>query len=103
MLPRLSLAAGARADHEIAAALGDGATRCGISSGQSLPIAIEKHDDIAICGRLGAGPTRPPIAALAQDSRREHRPLAPRSTVRSVLPLFDDDDVVHRAGRPPRQ
>src|ERR1700720_1708690 len=63
---RLSFAADARADYEIAEALGDRLDKARDQLGAITAVAIEKHDDVAILGSLGAGPTGPAIAALAQ-------------------------------------
>ena len=62
---RLAGTAGARSDDEIGPSLGDRRDQFGDQLRAIAAVAVEEDDDVAIPGRLGAGPAGPAVAAAA--------------------------------------
>ena len=95
----LALAAGARADHEIGATLGDRRDEKRDQLRAVAAVAIEKHQDVAIGGGLGAGPAGPAVAALALADDRGAGGAGARDGAVAAAAVDDDDlDRPHRAG-----
>ena len=82
----LAHSASPRADREIRATLGDRRDEKRDRFRAVAAVAVEKHEDLAIGRRLGAGPAGAPVAAAS--SLTTPAPAArARSTVPSLLPL----------------
>src|SRR5438067_7480860 len=94
---RLPLSAGARADHEVTAALSNRLDDVRDQFGAVAAVAVKKHDDVAIPGGLGAGATGTAIAVLAQAHDAGTGCLSALDGAIGTAAVDHDDVVDHRA------